>query len=657
MDRPDAAKPAAPPAGSGRSLEEVHRTVPVSYAGWWRRLFAFLGPAYLVSVGYMDPGNWATDLEGGARFNTELLWVLLLSNLMAVLLQTLAARLGIITGQDLAQACRDGYPRPVAVALWLLAEVAIAATDLAEVIGTAISLQLLFNLDLLYGVVITGLDTLVFLGIQRLGMRKMEAFILMLVGTVGACFLIEIILADPDWGEVAAGFIPPLNSTAPFLFSSDKALYVAIGILGATVMPHNLYLHSALVQSRQIEPTREGRRRACRYNLIDAVLALNLAFLVNASILILAAATFYRHPEVWQGVDIELQNAPELLHRVLGSNVARVAFAVALLAAGQSSTVTGTLAGQVVMEGFLHFRLRPAVRRLLTRSVAIVPALLTILYVGDAAMTDLLVLSQVILSLQLPFAVVPLLQATGRRERMGEFASPVWVRVLGWLAAAIIIALNIQLVIAEMTDWVGTEPWAVWVVLPIALACGLLLLWLLASPWLLAHRPQPGVVVPAQMTAIDVAAALSEPLYRRIGVALDHRPSDTLPLRHAAGLARGPGAELVLIHVVEGVGGQFLGENAADRERIADQAYLEQLAEALRAQGLAAHAVLRFGQPARELSQAAADERLDLLVLGSHGHGVVGDRLFGETAGAVRHAVQIPVLTVREQPGPTPPGA
>jgi manganese transport protein len=327
IERPQAS------TGSGHSLEEVHRSVSVSYTGW-RRLFAFLGPAYLISVGYMDPGNWATDLEGGARFNTELLWVLLLSNLMAMLLQTLAARLGIVTGHDLAQACRDNYPRPVALALWLLAEVAIAATDLAEVIGTAISLQILFGLHPLYGVLITAADTLVFLGIQRLGMRKMEAFILTLVGTVGVCFLIEIVLAEPNWGEVAAGLIPPLYDTSPFLFSSDKALYVAIGILGATVMPHNLYLHSALVQTRKIEPTAEGRARACRYNLIDSVLALNLAFLVNASILILAASTFYHHPEIWQHLDqIELQDAPELLHRVLGSRVAPIAFAIALLAA------------------------------------------------------------------------------------------------------------------------------------------------------------------------------------------------------------------------------------------------------------------------------------------------------------------------------------
>jgi manganese transport protein len=655
-----------PSSGNAPSLEDVHGTVPVNYARLSRRLFAFFGPAYLVSVGYMDPGNWATDLEGGARFGHELLWVLLLSNLIAVLLQTLAARLGVVSGQDLAQACRDGYPRPVAFALWILAEIAIAATDLAEIIGTAISLYLLFGLDPLYGVLLTFLDTLIFLGIQRLGVRKMEAFILTLVGTIGICFLIEIILAQPAWGEVVGGLLPPLFSEAPFLFSSGEALYVAIGILGATVMPHNLYLHSALVQTRRIEPTPEGRRRACRYNLLDGIVALNIAFLVNASILILAATTFHPSAEVRALEEISLADAPELLQRLLGSRVAPVAFAIALLAAGQSSTITGTLAGQVVMEGFVHLRLRPWVRRLLTRVVAILPALLTVLLLrqgqsaeagekaGLSGMTRLLVLSQVILSLQLPFAVVPLLQFTGQRARMGEFANPRWVRVLGWLAASIIIALNALLVVIQIDRWTedgGAQALFVqWTVIPIAVACGLFLVWLIASPWLLSPRPLPEVQAEARATADAVAAHVTEPIYRRIGVALDNSPQDVMPLRHAAALARGHGAELVLIHVVEGVGGQYHGQEAADSERLADQAYLEHLARTLREKGLRVRAVLGFGLPAQELARTAAEEGLDLLVLGSHGHGAIGDRLFGETSGPVRHAVSIPVLTVREPP-------
>ncbi len=648
------ADPYTPPSGGpSPSLEEVHRTVPVNYPRLWRRLFAFFGPAYLVSVGYMDPGNWATDLEGGAKFGHELLWVLLLSNLIAVLLQTLAARLGVVSGQDLAQACRDSYPRPVAFALWILAEIAIAATDLAEVIGTAVSLNLLFGLDPLYGVLLTALDTLAFLGIQRLGMRKMEAFILTLVGTIGVCFLIEIVLAQPEWRAVLGGFLPPLTTKPPFLFSDDRALYVAIGILGATVMPHNLYLHSALVQTRRIEPTADGRRRACRYNLIDAIIALNLAFLVNASILILAATTFHQRAET-QGLEqIELKDAYELLFRVLGTQIAPVAFAVALLAAGQSSTITGTLAGQVVMEGFVHLRLRPWVRRLLTRLLAIVPAVLGILLVGRGAMMELLVLSQVVLSLQLPFAVVPLLQFTGQRARMGEFANPRWVRVLGWAAAAVIIGLNGMLVSSQLQKWAEAGAEASWIPLaaaPVAAACGLFLLWLIASPWLLTPRLVPQVQAVARATADEVAAHATEPVYRRIGVALDNSPRDAMPLRHAAALARGHGAELVLIHVVEGVGGLYHGRETADSERLADQAYLEHLAETLRAKGMRVRALLGFGHPAQELARTAAEEGLDLLVLGSHGHGAIGDRLFGETSGSVRHAVRIPVLTVREPP-------
>jgi manganese transport protein len=657
---------APPPAKGSPSLEEVHGTVPVNYARWWRRLFAFFGPAYLISVGYMDPGNWATDLSGGALFRHELLWVLLLSNLMAIFLQSLAARLGVVSGQDLAQACREGYPRPVAATLWVLAEIAIAATDLAEVIGTAIGLELLFGLDPLYGVLLTGLDTFAFLAIQRLGMRKMEAFILVLVGTIGVCFLIEIVLAQPDWAGVFGGLLPPLYSRPPFLFSDDKALYVAIGILGATVMPHNLYLHSALVQSRSIEPTAQGRRRACRYNLIDAVVALNIAFLVNASILILAATVFYGHPAVHGREEIQLQHAYLLLDNILGP-VAPMAFAIALLAAGQSSTITGTLAGQVVMEGFVRLRLRPWVRRLLTRLVAILPALLTIILVrqgtaGDASPEDptgqatmeLLVLSQVILSLQLPFAVVPLLQFTGQRARMGEFANPRWVRILGWVVAAIIISLDGLLVVRQLAEWVreaGPDGWWLQLTLtPVVLAWGLFLLWLIASPWLVAPRPHLEVTAAARATAEEVAAHITQPVYRRIGVALDHSPQDNLPLRHAVALARGHDAELVLIHVVEGVGGQYHGQEAADEERVGDQAYVERLAEQLRERGLQVRALLRFGYPANEVARAVAEEGLDLLVLGSHGHGRVADRLFGETTGPVRHAVQIPILTVREPP-------
>jgi manganese transport protein len=648
-DRPSSPVPSQRPP----SLEDVHSTVSVKHAGLWRRLFAFSGPAYLVSVGYMDPGNWATDIEGGSRFSYELIWVLLMSNLMAVLLQTLAARLGIVSGRDLAQACRESYSRPVGLVLWVFCEVAIAACDLAEVIGTVVALNLLFGLAPLWGLLLTTFDTFLFLAIQRLGIRKMEAFILVLVFTIGLCFLIEIVLAQPQWSAVAGGFVPHLTLAPPFVFSSDKALYVGIGILGATVMPHNLYLHSALVQTRRLQPSAAGRREACRFNLIDSAIALNAAFLVNAAILVLAAATFYEHPGLWNDQSsIQLQDAQKLLERVLGTRVAPIAFAIALLASGQSSTITGTLAGQVVMEGFVHLRIRPWARRMVTRLLAIVPALAAIALVGEQSMMALLVLSQVVLSLQLPFAVVPLVQFTSDRRRMGEFTNPGWVRSLGWVTAAVIILLNGYLVANQVSDWMGAAgPYAVWVgltAIPVAAGCGSLLLWLIVRPWLIPVRPPAPPIPMAQATAVEVAADLPRPLYRRIGVALDNSPRDAITLRHAAALARGHGAELVLLHVVEGVGGQIHGQAAADQERLTDQAYLEKLSETLRQGGLRVRPVLRFGNPAQEISQAAAEEHLDLLVLGSHGHGFLGDRLFGDTMGTVQHAVHIPVLAVRE---------
>jgi manganese transport protein len=636
-----------------RSLEDVHNSVQVSYPGFAKRLFAFLGPAYLISVGYMDPGNWATDIQGGAGFRFELVWILLLSNAMAVLLQTLSARLGIVSGRDLAQACGESYSRPLSATLWILCEIAVAACDLAEVIGTVIGLNLLFGISPLVGLIITAFDTFVFLAIQRLGIRKTEAFIVMLVGTIGACFLVELALAQPEWKAVFGGIVPYLQSSPPFVFSSPQALYVAIGILGATVMPHNLYLHSALVQTRRIAPTPDGYRQACRYNLIDSVVALNLAFLVNAAILITAAAAFYRHPELasLQG-EIQLQDAHELLYRVLGTRVAPIVFAIGLLAAGQSSTMTGTLAGQVVMEGFVNLRMRPWTRRLVTRLVAIVPAVVTVVVFGANQMTNLLVLSQVILSLQLPFAVVPLLHFTGERARMGEFANPRWVKVLGWITTAIIIGLNAELVAGTIGDWVASAgPRGIWIeigVVPLAIAVALLLAWLIVRPWVIAHRAAETAEAAARSTAREVAARISEPIYRRIGVALDHSPSDSMALEHAAALARHHGAELVLIHVVEGVGGQLHGSESRDQERQGDQAYLEQLARALRQSGASARGVLRFGHPPRELSRTVVEEKIDLLVLGSHGHGKIGDWLFGETTGTVRHAVQIPVLAVRE---------
>ena len=406
--------------------------------GRWRVL-GFAGPAAMVSVGYMDPGNWATGLEGGARFGYQLMWVLLLSNLMAMLLQGLAVRLGIAGGMDLAQACRAHYARPVAMALWLLCELAIIACDLAELLGSAIALNMLFGLPLLWGVLATALDVMLILLLQHYGIRKLEAVVAALVLTIGVCMALEMLLVQPDWPKMAAGFVPRLDGAS---------LFVAIGILGATVMPHNLYLHSSLVQTRRIESHVASRREAIRYNLVDTVLALTIAFFINAAILALSASIFHG-----QGVVVsDLRQAHQLLTPMLGSTLAATAFAVALLAAGQSSTITGTLAGQVVMEGFVRLRISPLARRLLTRALAIVPAVAVLMTAGEAGMLPLLVASQVVLSLQLPFAIVPLIRFTSSVRIMGGFASPAWLRRMAWSAAALICGLNAWLITQVLTD-------------------------------------------------------------------------------------------------------------------------------------------------------------------------------------------------------------
>jgi len=430
------------------SLREVHRTVTVpAGASFWRKLWAFSGPGFLVAVGYMDPGNWATDIAGGSRFAYQLIFVLMMSNLMAVLLQTLAARLGIVTQRDLAQACRDYYSRRTSFVLWVLCELAIAACDLAEVIGSAIALNLLFGLPLIWGVCLTALDVLAILYLQHRGFRIIEAIVMVLIGTIGTCYLAEIILVRPDFGAIASGFVP-----TPELFTNPQMLYIAIGILGATVMPHNLYLHSSVVQTRAIERTREGLKTAMRYNFIDSALALNFAFFINAAILIMAAATFFRHgmTEI-----AEIQDAYHTLSPLLGIPFASVLFAIALLCSGQNSTLTGTLAGQIVMEGFLNIRLTPWLRRLITRLIAIIPAIIAVGFYGTRGTAKLLIFSQVILSLQLSFAVVPLVQFTSDRAKMGEFANPRWVKVLAWIVTAIIAGLNIYLLVQTVAGWLA----------------------------------------------------------------------------------------------------------------------------------------------------------------------------------------------------------
>ena len=430
------------------SLQEVNRTIAVPKTfSFWRKMLAFSGPGYLVAVGYMDPGNWATDLAGGSAFGYTLLSVILLSNLMAILLQSLCAKLGIVTGRDLAQACRDHYSKPVSIMLWLLCEVAICACDLAEVIGSAIALNLLFKIPLVIGVCITALDVLLVLYLQNKGFRYIEALVITLILVIGVCFFLEIIFSRPDFGAVLGGFVPKFE-----VIQNTQMLFIAIGILGATVMPHNLYLHSSIVQTRKYEQNREGKAEAIKFATIDSTVALMFALFINAAILIVSAATFHTRG---QHEVAEIQDAYKLLTPTLGIFGAGTLFAVALLASGQNSTLTGTLAGQIVMEGFLNIRLRPWLRRLITRLIAIIPAVIVTVVYGESGTAQLLVLSQVILSLQLSFAVIPLIIFTSDRRKMGEFVNPLWIKILAWTTAAIIVTLNVKYLFDKAVEWFG----------------------------------------------------------------------------------------------------------------------------------------------------------------------------------------------------------
>jgi manganese transport protein len=631
----------------GRSLEDIHRSVLVPKKGW-KQLFAFAGPAFLVSVGYMDPGNWGADIQAGSSFGFRLLWVLVMSNLMALLLQGLATRLGVVTGRDLAQACRDSYARPTVLVLWLLSELAIAATDLAEVIGTIIALRLLFQFSYFTGLVIAALDTFLLLALQRRGVRALEAVTLILIAVIGGSFCVELFNFPPPWSALGRGFLPTLDPN-----HVSRSLYVAIAMLGATVMPHNLYLHSALVQTRDYPNSTDGRRRACKYYLLDSLLALNGAFFINAAILVLSATIFF--PK-----EVEtLTEAHSLLQRVWSKPWASGLFALALLASGQSSTLTGTLAGQIVMEGFVNLRLRPWLRRMVTRLIAIVPALMVIglasrtsggtsspesVSVTDHRLLELLVLSQVILSLQLPFAIIPLVQFTSDRRRMGEFASRVWLKICAWSCALIVLGLNLFLICFQMTEWgrilqeSGWSPWWVYGTLgPLTLALLAFLGWMSASPFL---------VSPVEKTVEPAVPVLGAIHYRRIGVAVEFEGSDDAVLEQGLALARDHQAELVVLHVVEGLGASYLGAETRDQESRIDESRMEQMVNHLRQAHPRTEGYLGYGDPPEQLVRLAEEQALNLLVLGTHGHRFFADLALGQTVSPLLHRLTIPVLVV-----------
>lgn len=616
------------------SLSEVHASIHTRVKGpWWKQLFVFFGPAYLVSVGYMDPGNWATDLAGGSHFGYALIWVLLMSNLMALMLQNLSARLGIVRGRDLAQANRETYPKYINLSLYILAEIAIAACDLAEVLGMAVGIQLLSGLPLIYGVLITILDTFLILFLQRLGMRKMEAFIVGLIAVVGSCFLIEIVLAKPVLKEIAGGFVPSLPG--------KEALYIAIGIIGATVMPHNLYLHSALVQTRKIQKTDKDIRRALKLNFLDTAIALNLAFFVNAAILILAATVFFKTGNT----DIaQLKQAYQLLPGQLGTHVASYVFAIALIAAGQSSTITGTLSGQIVMEGYLQLRINPWLRRLLTRLLAIIPAIIVIGIFGENEVDNLLVFSQVVLSVQLGFAIIPLIHFVSDKKRMGQFSINTTTKILSWTIAAILVYLNMKLVFEAAEGYFANPGHLLWkiIILATSLSALLLLAYIFLHPWLTKRQERKSIQIHSPAEGLR---DLEIPSFRQIAVALDFSEHDKKLLAHAIGQGN-KDTRYLLIHVVESASARMLGQQSDDYETRNDQERLDLYKMQLQQTGLQVNTRLGYQYRTKEIVRIVKEENADMLVIGAHGHSGLKDFIYGETVNTVRHELKIPVLVV-----------
>lgn len=616
------------------SLSEVHDTIDTtSSITRGKKILAFLGPAYLVSVGYMDPGNWATDLAGGSKFGYALIWVLLMSNLMALLLQSLAARLGVVRGRDLAQVNREVYPATINFILYILAEIAIAACDLAEVLGMAIGIHLLTGLPILWGVVITVMDTFLLFYLQRLGMRKMETFIIALVVIIGLAFLAEMFFAKPKLGEVVTGFIPSIPN--------NEALYIAIGIIGATVMPHNLYLHSALVQTRKFGRDEKSIRHALKLNLFDTTIALNLAFFVNAAILVLAAAVFFKAGKT--GV-AEIQDAHKLLAPMLGSAIAPILFAIALIAAGQSSTITGTLAGQIVMEGYLLLRINPLLRRLITRLLAIIPAVITILIYGDDKIDALLIFSQVILSLQLGFAIIPLIHFVSEKKKMGVFTITPVTKILSWLVAAVLVYLNLRMVFTEALEFLQNNHslFSKMIVVLGLVALVALLITVIMVPLLKNRRDAASITVHRGSKTLN---QFEIPVFKSIAIALDFGGQDEKLVAFALGQGK-KDSRYILLHVVESASARLHGNSTADLESEKDEEQLKAYEDALKQRGYTVITRLGYRYRVPEIVRLIKEEQADLLVMGAHGHTGIQDLLYGETINQVRHGIKIPVLVV-----------
>jgi len=620
-----------------KSLEEVHESVHThNKTSAFRKILAFFGPAYLISVGYMDPGNWATDIAGGSQFGYTLIWVLLMSNIMALLLQSLSARLGIVTQRDLAQASRETYSTFINYILYFLAEIAIAACDLAEVLGMAIGINLLFGIPLLQGVIITVLDTFLLLFLINKGIRKMEAFIIVLVAIIGISFIFEMFFAQPEMGKVIYGLIPSIPN--------ETALYIAIGIIGATVMPHNLYLHSSLVQTRKFDRSNDGIKQALKYNFIDSAIALNLAFFVNAAIFILAAATFYKNGMFNVA---EIQDAYRFLQPILGSHWAPVLFAVALIAAGQSSTVTGTLAGQIVMEGYLNLRIQPWVRRIITRLLAIVPAVIVISVFGEGVTGKLLILSQVILSLQLGFAIIPLIHFVSDKSKMNGFHIGIKTKIISWVIAAIIVSLNAKMVFEEIKGFIEASENPIWIwltVVPITFGFLILLIYIILKPFIKKQRAIPAAHLPHKFKLEFTKSGRHEK--ENIAVAIDFSNADEIALNSALELG-GIDAKYTLIHVVETVGAMIYGDDANDHETLIDQKLLNEYVKLLSEKGFKVETKLGFGKPTKVIPEIVNGGGFDVLVIGAHGHTGFKDIILGTTIDKLRHEISIPLFIVK----------